>query len=249
MWHYRERNIWSSSLIESIVLAGGLGTRLRSAVSDVPKPMAPINGRPFLDLLLFNLSQKGIKRVILSVGYMSQVIQDYFGKEKYGLLIDYNIEKNPLGTGGAIYSCLKNCKSEGVLVINGDSYINYDHKKLIKKWLEYKKPVVVTRKTKSSSRNGNITFEKDKIQSFSNLNNGKNDKKITINAGVYILPKNLFNPDSTEDVFSFELDYLPKAVKSQDFYMIKSEGYFVDIGIPSDFKKAQSELVKNIENV
>ena len=70
-------------MIESIVLAGGLGTRLRSAVSDVPKPMAPINGRPFLDLLLFNLSQKGIKRVILSVGYMSQVIQDYFGKEKW----------------------------------------------------------------------------------------------------------------------------------------------------------------------
>ena len=236
-------------MIEAIVLAGGLGTRLRSTVSDVPKPMAPINGRPFLDLLMSSLSKKGIKRVILSVGYMSEVIEDYFGSEKYGISIDYNVEKNPLGTGGAIYSCLKICNSDGILVMNGDSYISYDHNELIKKWLKYKKPIVVTRETQPSSRYGSIIFEKDKIKSFTNFNNEKVSGNIAINAGVYVLPKNLFNSQSTHDVFSFELDYLKSAVKSEDFYIIMSDGYFIDIGIPSDFKKAQSELIKNIQNV
>lgn len=235
-------------MIEAVILAGGLGTRLRSAVSDVPKPMAPINGKPFLDLLLYDLSQKGIKRVVLSLGYMANIIQDYFGKKKYDIEIIYNIEESPLGTGGAIYSSLKLCNDEGILVLNGDSYIGFDLSALKNQWSKYKKPVIVTRLENPSMRYGNILLEKDKIRSFSNQITNTKTNKVIINAGVYILPKNILNHYSDGDVFSFELDYLPCAVKNEQFYAIKSDDYFIDIGIPSDFKKAQTELAKNIYN-
>ena len=105
-------------LTEAIVLAGGLGSRLATVVGDVPKPMAPINKRPFLDILLSNLSRKGFKSIILSVGYMAEKIQDYFGDSKYGLDITYHKELKPLGTGGAIKSSLEMAFNESVFVLN-----------------------------------------------------------------------------------------------------------------------------------
>ncbi|MFX0195930.1 MAG: sugar phosphate nucleotidyltransferase, partial [Candidatus Hodarchaeota archaeon] len=107
---------------ETIILAGGSGTRLQKVVQDVPKPMADINGSPFLEYLLCYLNKQEIKKVILSVGYKYRVIQDYFGTEYKDLVLEYSIEKEPLGTGGGIKKALNLVKSDDVYIINGDTF-------------------------------------------------------------------------------------------------------------------------------
>ena len=108
--------------MEAIVLAGGLGTRLRSVVSDVPKPMAKINGRPFLEVLLNKLVRNNIERIVLSTGYKGNIIKDYFGTEFNGVKIEYSHEDEPLGTGGAICRALEKIVSNDFFVFNGDTF-------------------------------------------------------------------------------------------------------------------------------
>src|SRR5438067_6674889 len=118
-------------LNEAIVLAGGLGTRLRSAVADVPKPMAPIRGRPFLEYLFDHWIDQGIRRFTLSVGYRHEVIVDHFGKAYHGATIRYAVERSPLGTGGALLGTLATFSVEApVLLLNGDTYFAVDVKRL-----------------------------------------------------------------------------------------------------------------------
>ena len=137
--------------MDVVVLAGGFGTRLRPWTEGRAKPLLPVLDKTLLERVVECVPFDKVDRVIIAAGYSVEEMQVFFSSSNLPFEVIISVEDEPLGTGGAIYSCLKNCKSEGVLVINGDSYINYDHKKLIKKWLEYKKPVVVTRKTKSSS--------------------------------------------------------------------------------------------------
>ncbi|RYD05686.1 hypothetical protein N752_07255 [Desulforamulus aquiferis] len=115
--------------MEAIVLVGGLGTRLKTIVSEVPKPMAAIGGYPFLTYLLEYLSKYNIKKVILATGYMHEKIMDYYGYRYGGIVIDYSIEYEPLGTGGAIKKALENVSEKDVFILNGDSFfdINLNH--------------------------------------------------------------------------------------------------------------------------
>ena len=115
--------------MQAIVLAGGLGTRLRSVIQDVPKPMAPINGKPFLAFVLEYLKEQGITEVILSVSYKYELIQEYFKDELQGLKIIYNVEKELLGTGGAIKDSLKFIKDEAY-VLNGDTFFEDYYNKI-----------------------------------------------------------------------------------------------------------------------
>ncbi|MEG1754338.1 MAG: sugar phosphate nucleotidyltransferase, partial [Christensenella sp.] len=112
--------------MEAVILAGGFGTRLAHVVSDVPKPMAPINGKPFLQILLDDLAKKGVSRVILAVGYKKECIMHYFENSYNGLDIDYSIEDKPLFTGGAIKKALQMCKEDNVVIANGDTFFNVD---------------------------------------------------------------------------------------------------------------------------
>src|ERR1700726_1352181 len=115
-------DVFPRPIIEFVVLAGGKGTRLRAIVRDWPKPMADIAGRPFLWWLMTRLKQQGVGRVILSVGYKSEAIQDYFGAAFDGLEISYAVEKEPLGTGGAMKYALEKTRVPQVIVLNGDTY-------------------------------------------------------------------------------------------------------------------------------
>jgi D-glycero-alpha-D-manno-heptose 1-phosphate guanylyltransferase len=117
--------------MEAIVLAGGLGTRLAAKLSGIPKPMAPVAGRPFLEILLTQLKRNGCTRVVLSVGHLYRVIQDYFGKSFHGMHIDYSIESVPLGTGGAIRRSLAQAEEDAVLVLNGDTFLEADYKAMV----------------------------------------------------------------------------------------------------------------------
>ena len=114
-----------------VILAGGLGTRLKDTVPDLPKPMAPIKGRPFLEYQMDFWMNQGINRFILSVGYLSDIIINHFSYKYRGAILEYSIESNPLGTGGALIQALKNL-SEPVLVINGDTFFQVQLKKLMK---------------------------------------------------------------------------------------------------------------------
>src|SRR6202050_1403605 len=113
-----------------VILAGGFGLRLRGTIGDVPKPMAPIAGRPFLELLLRQLKRHGFSRVILSVGYKQEVIREHFGEEAFGLELVYSIETSPLGTGGALREAVAHIRTETALIMNGDSYTDVDLSRL-----------------------------------------------------------------------------------------------------------------------
>ena len=118
-------------MLEAIVLAGGFGTRLRPVVSDVPKPLAPVAGKPFLAWLLDELKLQGYSHIVLATGYMHEKVENSFGSEYHGMAIDYAVEHEPLGTGGAIVNGLQHCDSDHVTVLNGDTMFRIDHRKII----------------------------------------------------------------------------------------------------------------------
>jgi len=225
--------------VEVIILAGGFGTRLRSVLPNVPKPMAPIGEKPFLQILLEKLSEEKVKKVILSLHFMAGKIQDYFGSNFLGMEIECLVEKTPLGTGGAIRLCLENCKEEKVFVFNGDTYLDIDLKDLTRLWDQRQCPILVGRHVDDLSRYGALEI-KDGIVT------GMSEKAGVgaglINAGCYVLPRNIFDSFASRKTFSFEKDFLQNNLKEKGFAFYEAEGSFIDIGIPEDYVRAQALL-------
>lgn len=228
--------------MEAIVLAGGLGTRLQHVVSDVPKPMADIGGKPFLSLLLTKLSRHGFRRIILSVGYKQESIREYFKESYGGMCIDYVSEDHPLGTGGAIRSAWEAVEEENVFVFNGDTFYDVD----IHRFLRFHKArsgiiSMALKPMKTFDRYGSVELsEKGRIISFC-------EKKMVdsglINGGIYVLNRDLDNIlRGKEGVFSFEKDFLELYTDTLDIGGYIDDGYFVDIGVPEDYAKAQKEV-------
>jgi D-glycero-alpha-D-manno-heptose 1-phosphate guanylyltransferase len=227
---------------EAIILAGGLGTRLKSVVKDIPKPMANINGKPFLEYIFLYLKNFDIKRVILSVGYKADFIKSYFGDEFDGILIDYSEEKGELlGTGGAIKKSLKLASSNDVFILNGDTFFDVDLNKLYSFHKQMNSKLTISLKLMENfDRYGVIELgSKGKIQAFLEKKFYKNG---LINGGVYILNKDFFLSLDLPDKFSFEGDFLEKEYKNYNFYGIKFDTYFIDIGVPEDYEKARVEF-------
>lgn len=224
---------------EAIVLAGGLGTRLRSVVGDLPKPMAPVCGRPFLELLLEQLDGNGFDRAILSVGYKSDVIQRHIGDRLGGLEISYVREEMPLGTGGAIRASLAEAASDPVLILNGDTYLDLDINALRAFWAESRRPIIVAREVPDAARFGCITVSGNRIVEFS-------EKKTIgpglINAGCYVFPRDMISGFPLAKSFAIERDFLMDAVTKMHFEAFVTLGKFIDIGVPEDYFRAQVEL-------
>lgn len=234
-------------MIEAIILAGGLGTRLRSVVKDVPKPMAMIGGKPFLTYLVESLAKKGVTRVILSVGYKAEKIIEYFGGCYQGVEIVYSVEGNPLGTGGAIMLAMTLVAGDHAFVVNGDTYLDVELNKIELLWGINKKPVIVGVSVTNASRFGQLNINKSGKMVDGFLE--KSDKACgIINAGCYLLPKNIFNGFKKEISFSFEKDYLQLSTNISKFIFFESKGCFIDIGVPSDFIKAE-KILKNYNNL
>lgn len=225
---------------EALILAGGFGTRLQPVVSDIPKPMADIEGRPFLAYLLQFLSAQGCRRCVLSTGYKHETISDYFGKQYRGMSLDYAIENEPLGTGGGIKNGLKFLDGTDFFVLNGDSFFDVDLKKLQDYHFENKAAITLSlKKMFNVDRYGTVETENGRATGF-------NEKKFVeegyINGGVYAVSKSVFENPSLGKKFSFEKDILEKNVKECSVFALDFDGYFIDIGIPEDYKKAQKEL-------
>lgn len=233
---------------EAIVLAGGKGTRLQSVVSDIPKPMAPVAGVPFLEHLLNRLVAYGISHTVLSVGYKSHLIEDYFKSDWKGMSITYAKEESPLGTGGGIALALKFCKTDDVLIFNGDTYFNLDLYKFSRSHIETNSSFTMALKLMDHpDRYGTVEVEGKHVKQFLEKKEGKTQG--LINTGVYALNRLKFSKLSFNEVFSFEKEFLEPFVKIWDFNAFVSDAYFIDIGIPDDYFKARARFaLPNCDN-
>jgi D-glycero-alpha-D-manno-heptose 1-phosphate guanylyltransferase len=227
-------------ITEAIILAGGLGTRLKESVPDLPKPMAPIAGKPFLYYVLDYLHQAGIKRAILSVGHLHEAVSSFFGKSFKGIQLEYVIEDFPLGTGGAIKLALGKTKSPAVAILNGDTFFPvplremYDFHRFNEADL-----TLALKPMQKFDRYGTIELDGERVKAFKEktyLEYG------LINGGVYIARKNILSGNEWPDKFSFEKEFLEKKTKRLIFSGFTCDQYFVDIGIPEDYAKAEREL-------
>ena len=227
---------------EAIILAGGCGTRLQGVVKDLPKPMAPVNDRPFLTYVLDYLIEYEYERVVLSVGYLHEKIVDYFGRKYKALEIDYAVEEEPLGTGGGILFAMSKCKSDNVLVINGDTMFKVDLT-AFEHFHQEKNGLlsIVLREVEDVSRYGSVNIgENGMITLFSEKQASSGSG--FINGGVYLINRKIFEKYPQAQKFSFEKDLMTKYYMQECFYAMPSDGYFIDIGIPEDYARAQQEL-------
>jgi D-glycero-alpha-D-manno-heptose 1-phosphate guanylyltransferase len=227
-------------MYEAIILAGGFGTRLKEALPDLPKPMAPIYGRPFLSYLLDQLVEKGFKRVILSVGYMQEKIIDYFGFQYKEINLIYSVEKIPLGTGGATKLALEKCIQDHVYVMNGDTYLDFELDKLEQLWNENHQPIITGVDIKNSDRYGKLEIKDNNVISFQEKTF---ISKGIINAGCYVFTKTQLKNYPSNKQFSLETDFLTHEVKKTNFNFFLSKSYFIDMGIPEDYTKIKA-LIK-----
>lgn len=230
--------------MEAIILAGGLGTRLRSVVPDVPKPMAPVGGRPFLELLLATLRSKGITRAILSVGYRAEIIQSYFERHCVGIDLVYEIEPGPLGTGGAIAASLRHASGDHVFVFNADTYLDLDLHALAAMWPGDRTPIVVGRSVPDTDRFGRLEFSNGRIVKF--LGSGHRGFGV-VNAGCYLIPSDIFAGVDLPEAFSFEAGYLAGRPPSS-LRIFLTDAQFIDIGVPEDYHRAETDLAHLLTN-
>lgn len=230
-------------LKEAIILAGGFGTRLQKVVNDVPKPMAPVNRIPFLNYVFDYLRFYKIQHVVLSTGYLSEKIVEYYKDEFKGIKISYAKEETPLGTGGGIRNAMTKCKTEDILVLNGDSFFDVDVKSHYRNHI-FKQAdcTLALRKVDNAARYGTIQLGRlNKIAAFKEKDNV--EKEGLINGGVYILNRAIYlNKTEVDTAFSIEKDFYEKRLKELNIFGFEYNGYFIDIGIPEDYKKAQDDF-------
>ncbi len=229
------------SVKEAIILAGGLGTRLREAVPDLPKCMAPINGRPFISYVIKYLTNQRIERFIFSLGYRSEAFVSFLSTELPAGNYEMVIENEPLGTGGAIQFASKVALTQNLLVVNGDSiFTNNLSEQAIFHEQNKADCTLALKPMENFSRYGVVELNID--QSIALFKEKQFYEKGLINGGVYIINKNLFTKHSFPEKFSFETDYLQQYHTAGGIYGIEQDGYFIDIGIPEDYQRAQTEL-------
>lgn len=221
--------------MEAVILAGGLGTRLRSVVSEVPKCMAPVDGKPFLQYMLEWLSRFDVSHVVLSVGYLREVIFAFIDSREWPFEISYAVEEEPLGTGGGIRLALTKCREDRVIVLNGDTFFNVDLKALT-----FAAPVTLALKPmRDFDRYGAVDLAGGLVTGF-------HEKTACteglINGGVYALVRSRLDLAFYPGRFSFEKDLLEPLAAARLVAGQVQEGYFIDIGIPEDYARAQREL-------
>lgn len=226
-----------------IILAGGLGTRLASVVKDVPKPMAPVAGEPFLNHILEKLPLSNIGKIILAVGYKYEVVKSYYGEEYKTTPIQYSVENEPLGTGGGIALALEHVAEDTVLILNGDTSFDINFEEM---WQTHNQSdylmTLALKQMPQPDRYGTVLLEKDQIVRFQ-------EKKVglrtgLINGGIYWADKHLKYELPLKEKYSFETEVLEKKVFESKLGGYISDEQFIDIGIPEDYDRAQQIFAK-----
>ena len=221
--------------MEAVILAGGLGTRLRGVIGEIPKCMAPVAGKPFLQYQLEWLSRFGIRHVVFSVGYLKEQVIDFVKAREWPFAVSFAVEKEPLGTGGGIRLALQKCREKQVFVLNGDTFYNVDLRAL-----SFTAPVTLALKPmRDFDRYGAVDWDGDLVTGF-------REKQYCaeglINGGVYAIDRSQLDMSLFPKTFSFEREVLEPLT---DYGLVAGEvqdGYFIDIGVPEDYARAQREL-------
>jgi len=226
---------------EAIILAGGLGTRLRESVPDLPKCMAPVAGRPFLFHVINYLRSQGVEKFIFSLGYKHELIEDYLSTQFPTLSYQCVIEDEPLGTGGAILLACTKAAEKNIVVTNGDTLFKVDlHKAAMFHNHNNAECTLLLKPMTRFDRYGVVELDEEQLV------NSFKEKQFyetgNINGGVYLLNKDKFLDEEFPAKFSFEKHYLEKFYPVRRIYGLIQDAYFIDIGIPEDYNRAQSEL-------
>ncbi|MEA2080637.1 MAG: nucleotidyltransferase family protein [Pseudomonadota bacterium] len=227
--------------MKAIVLAGGLGTRLARVTSELPKPMAPIGSRPFLEYLLDYLVEQGTEQAVLAVSHKWEVIRGYFGDTYRGMSLNYSLEEEPLGTGGAIRQALETIPDDEVIVLNGDTLFHLDLEAFAA--AHHRGKVLLTialKQVADCGRFGRVKISDNGVitEFLEKSTNGSG----WINGGIYMLNRRLLVDFPMPVKFSFEQDLIEPNIACIRPVAFQSNAYFIDIGVPEDYERAQSEI-------
>ena len=239
--------------MEAIILAGGFGTRLASVLSDRPKALAPVGEEPFLILLLRKLSNEGFRRAIIATGHLGDQIVAALGCKVGGVEIVFSRESEPLGTGGAARLAIELARSSEVFVINGDTWVDLDYGDMIAFHHRHESKVTVAVvPVPDTTRYGTLEIVNDRIVSFREKSASGQG---VINAGNYLLNRDVFASFALPKRFSIERDFLEEYLDVLKPAAFRARGSFIDIGIPDDLSRAQAlfapqnELPVNLRRV
>ena len=226
---------------EAIILAGGLGTRLRTAVPDLPKCMAPVGGRPFIGYITDYYRRAGIERFIFALGYKSAAFEEFFEREFPHGGYDISLEATPLGTGGAIRQACTLAAESSVLILNGDTFFGIDLSTLTEFHATHAADCSLCLKPMQDfDRFGVVELDAGaRVRQFREKQAYRSG---LINGGVYALNREHFLQEELPPVFSFEKDYLEKKLETRRIFGLQQDGYFIDIGIPEDYARVQTAI-------
>jgi NDP-sugar pyrophosphorylase family protein len=229
--------------LAAVVLAGGMGTRLRSVVADLPKVLAPVAGRPFLTYLLDQVADAGIQRVVLSTGYLAEQFADVIGGRYRNIQIVYAHEEQPLGTGGAIRFACGFADADQLLVMNGDSYCDADLPSYIDWHVDGGNDVsLMLAKVNDTSRYGTVEMDEGgRITAF--IEKRPESTAACINAGIYLFRRAMLEqfPNGPS---SMERDVFPVWLRERSMMGWVTEAEFIDIGIPSDYQRSHEFMAR-----
>ncbi|MDD3253994.1 MAG: nucleotidyltransferase family protein [Lachnospiraceae bacterium] len=238
--------------MQAILLAGGLGTRLRSVVSDRPKPMALIEDKPFMEYVVHELSKHGVTEIVFAVGYKGSMVEDYFGDGSGFFAPDgtpiqarYAYEEELLGTAGAIKNAGKLITEDTFFVLNADTFYQLDYSRLIRMQREQELAMaLVLRRVPDITRYGEAVLEDGKLIGFNEKTS--DPRPGTINGGVYLMTRALLE-DIPEGKVSLENEMIPKWLKEgRSLGGVVNDGYFIDIGVPEDYFRFIEDVKKGI---
>jgi D-glycero-alpha-D-manno-heptose 1-phosphate guanylyltransferase len=226
---------------ELMILAGGSGTRIRNLIPGLPKVLAPVGNRPFIDYLIRYYTLQGIDRFVFCLGEHGELVKNHLEEHHANIEKIYLQEENSLGTGGAIQHGLLQCRDNTVLVVNGDTYFAIQPEKAMAfhhmcgaECTMFLKPM------DDVSRYGHVELNNDySIKAF--FEKGHSGKGL-INGGAYLLNRRLFLENDRPDSFSFEKLYLEESFGRRRIFGVKQDGFFIDIGTPEDYERAQTEI-------
>ena len=223
---------------EAIILAGGFGTRLRGVVDDVPKPLAPVAGKPFLAWLLDALAAQGMRRVVLATGYKGEQIAATLGKAWRGMSLDYSREDAPLGTGGAIALAMRLVTGDACFVLNGDTWLELDYAAFDQATRAAEAALgMALARVSDVGRYGAVHVDGGRVTGFAEKGSSGPGY---INAGVYWIARSLTRDFPAAKAFSFERDVLAAAAaRGTVLAYTRTEG-FIDIGVPEDYRRGQA---------